>query len=90
VDVRNGQRVMIEFYTAEGFSPLEIYRHMRIVYGEDTIDVGSDAGSFGLRAAKRTLVIVRAMADQPQQRRRSGVLRERFHNQFRAICVDVK
>jgi transposase len=41
VDVRNGQRVMIEFYTAEGASPIEIYRRMRIVYGEDTIDVGS-------------------------------------------------
>jgi len=41
VDVRNGQTVMIELNTAEGSSPIEIYKCMRIVYGEDTIDVGS-------------------------------------------------
>jgi len=41
VGARNGQRVMIELYTAEGASPIEIYRCMRIVYGDDTIDVGS-------------------------------------------------
>ena len=41
MDVRNGQTVMIELNTAEGSSPIEIYKCMRIVYGEDTIDVGS-------------------------------------------------
>jgi hypothetical protein len=55
---------MFEFYTAEGASPIEIYRRMRIVFGEDTINVGSDSGSVGLRAAKMTLVIGRATADQ--------------------------
>jgi hypothetical protein len=54
---------MIEFYTAEGSSPIEIHRRMRILYGEDTIDVGSDAGPVGVRAAKRTVVIGHATAD---------------------------
>jgi len=81
---------MIEFNTAEGSSPIEIYKCMRIVYGEDTIAVGSDAGSVGLRGAKSTLVIGRATADQLRRRRRSGVLRGRFYNQLRAICTDVK
>ena len=91
MDVHNGQREMIEFYTAEGSSPIGIYRRMRIVYGEYTIDVGSDAGCVGLRAAKRILLVTgHATADQPRQRRRSGVLREKFYNQFRAICIDVK
>jgi len=85
VDARNGQTVMIELNTVEGSSPIEIYKCMRIVYGKDTIDVGSDAGFVGLRAANRTLVIGRATADQSRQRRRSGVLRGRFYNQFRAI-----
>jgi hypothetical protein len=44
---------MIEFYNAEGPSPVEIYRRMWIVYGEDTIDVGSDAGSVGLTFKNR-------------------------------------
>lgn len=61
--MRNGLRVMIEFYTAEGSSPIEIHRRMRILYGEDTIDVGSDAGPVGVRAAKRTVVIGHATAD---------------------------
>jgi hypothetical protein len=32
---------MSEFLTAESSSPLKIHRRLRIVYGADTIDVGS-------------------------------------------------
>jgi hypothetical protein len=56
-----------------------------------------DAGSIALRAVKRTLVTGPATADQPWQRPLgqqrnfvSGILGERCHNQFRAICADIK
>jgi hypothetical protein len=39
VDICIGQRVVIEFLTAEGSSPIEIHRCLRSVYGEDAIDV---------------------------------------------------
>jgi transposase len=41
VDVRSRQRVVIEFLTAEGSSPIKIHRRLRSVFGEDTIDVSS-------------------------------------------------
>jgi hypothetical protein len=44
VDVRTGQRVVIEFLTAEGFGPMETDRHLSSVYGEDTMLAQSDAG----------------------------------------------
>lgn len=34
-DVRTRQRVVIEFLTAEGSSPMETDRHLISVYGED-------------------------------------------------------
>ena len=39
--VRTRQRVVTEFITAEGFSPIEVHRRLRSVYGEDAIDVSS-------------------------------------------------
>jgi len=41
VDVRTGQREVIEFLTLEGFSPITIHTCLRCVYGEDVIDVRS-------------------------------------------------
>ena len=40
-----GLKVVIKFFAVEGSSPIEIHRHLRIVYDEDAIDVGLDAGS---------------------------------------------
>jgi hypothetical protein len=54
VVVRARQRVAIEFLTVEGFSPNEIHRSLRSVYGEDAIDASSDAGPIVVRAVKRT------------------------------------
>jgi hypothetical protein len=52
VDVHTMRRVVIEFLTAEGSSP----GPLRNLYGEDTIDVNSDAGFVFLRSMKRTPV----------------------------------
>lgn len=41
VDVHNGQRVMTDFLTVEGSSPIKIQRRLRSVYSEDAIDVRS-------------------------------------------------
>jgi hypothetical protein len=41
VDVRIGQRAMMDFLTVEGSSPIEIQRRLRRVYSEDAIDVRS-------------------------------------------------
>ena len=41
VDVRTGQRDVIEFLTLEGSSPVTIHTCLRCVYGEDAIDVRS-------------------------------------------------
>jgi hypothetical protein len=45
VPVPPGLRVVTEFLTAEGYSPIEIHRRLRGVYGEEAIDVSSEAGS---------------------------------------------
>ena len=45
MDVRIGQRVIMDFLTVEGSSPIEIQRRLRSVYSEDAIDVRSDAVS---------------------------------------------
>jgi len=48
VDVRTGQRMLIDFHTVEGSSLIEIHRCWRSMYCEDVIDVNSDAClSFG-------------------------------------------
>jgi hypothetical protein len=60
--------VGIYFLTADGSSPIEIYRRMRNVYGGDSINVSSDAGPVVLSEVKRKLVIGLAAADQPRQR----------------------
>lgn len=50
-------RVVTEFLTAEGSSPIEIHRRLRSVHGEDAIMlVQLDAGSVVLREVKRILV----------------------------------
>lgn len=54
VDVRTRQRMVIEFFTAEGSSPVEIHVLLRSVCGDDTIDVNSDAGFTISRAVKKT------------------------------------
>jgi hypothetical protein len=41
VNVCTRWRVEIEFLTAEGPSPIEIYRHLRSMFGEDAIDYAS-------------------------------------------------
>jgi hypothetical protein len=41
VDVCTKQRVVIEFLTAEGSSPIGNHRLLRSMYGEDAIDVSS-------------------------------------------------
>lgn len=48
--------MVIEFITAEGSSPTEIYRLLRSVYGDDTVAVQLDAGSVVLRLVERTSV----------------------------------
>jgi len=59
--------VVIEFLTVEGFSPTEIYRSLKSVYGEDAIDASSDSGSIVVRAVKRTVLTRSAAGDKPQQ-----------------------
>jgi hypothetical protein len=46
--------MVIEFFTAEGSSPVEIHVLLRSVCGDDTIDVNSDAGFTISRAVKKT------------------------------------
>jgi len=41
VDVRIGQRMMMDFLTVEGSNPIEIQRRQRSVYSEDAIDIRS-------------------------------------------------
>jgi len=45
VHLHTGPKVVIKFFAFEGSSPIEIPRHLRIVYDEVAIDVGLDAGS---------------------------------------------
>jgi len=66
VDVHTMRRVVTEFLIAEDSSP----GRLRSLYGEDTIDVNSDAGFVVLRSMKRTLMTGPAAVDQPRQRRR--------------------
>jgi len=53
--VRTKQRVMTEFLTVEGFSPTEIHRSLRNVYGSI------------VSAVKRSLLTGPAEGDQPRQ-----------------------
>jgi hypothetical protein len=57
---------MSKSLTADGCSPLEIHRRLRSVYGEDAIDVGSDAGPVVLRTVIRTLFTGPAATVQPR------------------------
>ena len=41
MDLRLKQRAVIEFLTAEGCSPIEIYSRMKAVYGEMCLDVST-------------------------------------------------
>ena len=59
--------MVIELFTAEGSSLVEIYRYLRSVYGEDAVDVSLDGGSVVLRAVERTLKMGLAEADQQRQ-----------------------
>ena len=40
-DVRVKQRAVIEFLTAEKVPPVEIYRRMQAVYGDQCVDVST-------------------------------------------------
>jgi hypothetical protein len=40
-DIRFKQRAVIEFFTAEDVSPIEIHRRMQAVYGDQCVDVGT-------------------------------------------------
>jgi hypothetical protein len=67
--LRTRQRVVNEFLTAEGCSPIEIYRRLRSVYSysEDAVDVSS---------VKRWIHRFKSgEKDQPRQRRRRPKLR---------------
>ena len=54
MDVRTRQRMVIEFFTAEGSGPVEIHILLRSVCGDDTIDVNSGAVFTVSRAVKKT------------------------------------
>ena len=41
MDLRLKQRAVIEFLTAEGCSPIEIFYRMKVVYGEMCLDVST-------------------------------------------------
>jgi hypothetical protein len=41
VDVSTGHRVVIEFLSAEGYSPIGVHRGLRSVYGEDATYVSA-------------------------------------------------
>lgn len=41
VDVNTGHRVVIEFLSAEGYSPIKVRRGLRSVYREDVTDVSA-------------------------------------------------
>jgi hypothetical protein len=41
VDVSSGHRMMIEFLSAEGYSPIEVHRGLSSVYGEDATDLSA-------------------------------------------------
>lgn len=75
VVLRTRQREVIEFLTVEYFSPAEIHRSLRSMYGEDSIDAGSDAGSIVVRAVKRTLLTRRpTTAATTESKAKVGVL----------------
>ena len=40
-DIRFKQRAVIEFLTTEGAAPIDIYRRMVAVYGDQTVDVST-------------------------------------------------
>jgi len=54
-------RVAIAILTTAGTSPIEIHRHLRSMYGEDAVDVGSDSKCIILRMMKR--IFVRDLTD---------------------------
>ena len=56
VDICTRPRVAIEIFTTADCSPIEIQRHLRSMYGEDAVDVGSDSGCIILSVLKRILV----------------------------------
>lgn len=56
VDTCTRPRVVTEILTTAGCSPIEICRHLRSMYGEDAVDVGSDSECIVLRVLKRILV----------------------------------
>lgn len=61
------------------------------MYGEDTIDTGLVKRQVRrFKSGEKDIGHRPSTADQPRQQRRSGVLRERFYNQFTAICTDGK
>jgi hypothetical protein len=66
VDVRTstGQRVVNEILNAKGYSPMEIERRQRSVYGMDAIDAQLNTGPVVSRAVKRALATGLALADQ--------------------------
>jgi len=68
VDVHSRQRVVIEFLTAAGSSPIVIHRLLRSMYGEDAIDVSSvRCWVRCFESREKTLVTGPAVANQPWQ-----------------------
>jgi hypothetical protein len=45
MDIHTRRTVTTEFLTTESSNPIAIHTQMKIMYGEDTIDVNSGAGS---------------------------------------------
>jgi hypothetical protein len=52
----SSQGAVVEFLTAEGSNPKEIFRRLRSVFGEGAVDVSSKTGPVVSRAVKRALV----------------------------------
>ena len=76
------QRVVTEFLTVEGFSPTEIHRSLRSVYGEDAIDASSDAGSNRCKSGKKDIV------DTPNRGRPVTAVMTESKGKFDALVRD--
>ena len=71
MNVSTGHRVVIEFLSAEGYSPIEVHRGLRSVYGEDVTDVSAVRPLVHcLRAVKMTFGTGPTADEQSRQRRR--------------------
>jgi len=59
---------VIEFHILEGFSPTEIHKHLRSVYGKDATDISSIIGwAHHFERGSRILVTGPTAVNQSQQ-----------------------